>query len=684
MMKATWQWIDSYVGTGLDASTVAERLTLSGTEVEKQEPVGDDVCFTLEVTSNRTDCLSVIGLARELAATTGKVVKHPPVKLPASANKASTVSSVSIEPAALKACPYYTAQVIRGVKVGPSPKWLQQRLEGIGLKPINNIVDITNFVLFETGQPLHAFDMGKLKGGRIVVRMARAGERFDPLVDRKRDKPAPEREFVKCDTDTLVICDAENPQAVGGIMGGLTSGVTNATTDILLESAYFDPAGIRATSRRLELDSDSSYRFERGVDPMNVVNASKRAAALIVECAGGEVLEGVLEAGSVAHTPAELLVNEALVQRVMGKAVPATEIARIFVGLDVPAIASGDRVTVRVPSFRRDLERPIDLVEEVARVHGLEKFPAPLRLPVSIAGATRRQRVRRVLRAALLGMGFSEALTDTFVPNAGLLTEYGRGGDSMLRLEARNPVNVQAPALRRNLLGSLASALTVNQRQGQHFVRLYEIAEVFQPAADGKNSGEREVLGLIGRDFADVKGALEALLRVLRAATPFALSPLGHPVFETGRASELSLGGRVVGVLGELSAKALSEREATGPAAVAELDFDALVNAWVEVPKFTELPRFPTAERDLAFVLDASTTWAAVEACVHKACDATLREVRLFDEFTGKQIGAGRKSLAFRLYFRHDDRTLTTDEIAAQTEAAAKAITSQLKGTLRG
>lgn len=684
MMKATWQWIDSYVGTGLDASTVAERLTLSGTEVEKQEAVGDDVCFTLEVTSNRTDCLSVIGLARELAATTGRVVKHPSVKLPNSAVKASSISSVSIEPAALKACPYYTALVIRGVKVGPSPKWLQQRLEGIGLKPINNVVDITNFVLFETGQPLHAFDLGKLKGGRIVVRMARAGERFDPLVDRKRDKPSPEREFVKCDTDTLVICDAESPQAVGGIMGGLTSGVTSATTDVLLESAYFDPASIRATSRRLELDSDSSYRFERGVDPMNVVNASKRAAALIVECAGGEVLEGVLEAGSVAHTPPELSVDEALVQRVMGKAVPAPEIARIFAGLDVPASASGDRVTVRVPSFRRDLERPIDLVEEVARVHGLEKFPAPLRLPVSIAGASRRQRVRRVLRGALLGMGFSEALTDTFVPNTGLLTEYGRGGDSMLRLEARNPVNVQAPALRRNLLGSLASALTVNQRQGQPFVRLYEIAEVFQPASDGKNAGEREVLGLIGRDFADVKGALEAVLRVLRAATPFALAPLSHPVFESGRAAELSLGGRVVGVLGELSAKALSEREATGPAAVAELDFDALVDVWVEVPKFSELPRFPTAERDLAFVLDASTTWAAVQACVSKACDATLREVRLFDEFTGKQIGAGRKSLAFRLYFRHDDRTLTTEEIAAQTDAAVKAITSQLKGTLRG
>ncbi|MCA8946486.1 MAG: phenylalanine--tRNA ligase subunit beta, partial [Planctomycetes bacterium] len=277
MMKATANWIDSYVNTGLGAQEIADKLTLSGTEVEKMEEVGDDVRFTLEVTSNRTDCLSIIGLARELAACTGKVVAHPVVEYKTT-GKASEVSSVEIEPDALAACPYYSAQVIRNVKVGESPEWLKKRLESIGLKPINNIVDITNFVLFETGQPLHAFDLGKLNGKRIVVRMAKKDERFKPVVG--------DGEEIKLDPETLVIADAERPQAVGGVMGGFESGVTEATTDVLLESAYFNPASIRATSRRLKLESDSSYRFERDVDQGGVLHASRRAAQLIAEIAG--------------------------------------------------------------------------------------------------------------------------------------------------------------------------------------------------------------------------------------------------------------------------------------------------------------------------------------------------------------------------------------------------------------
>src|SRR5690606_37082046 len=272
MMNATASWLDSSVGSRLSPEEIADKLTLAGTEVEKMEQVGDDVCFTLEVTSNRTDCLSVIGLARELAACTGNTVQHPKVEYKTS-GKASEVSSVTIEPDALAACPYYSAQIIKGVKVGPSPKWLQQRLEGIGLKPINNVVDITNFVLFETGQPLHAFDLNKLAGRRIVVRMAKPGEPFRPVVGTG--------EAVKLDASTLVIADAEKPQAVGGVMGGLESGVTLTTTDVLLESAYFNPHSIKATSRRLGMDSDSSYRFERDVDQGGVLHASRRAAQLI-------------------------------------------------------------------------------------------------------------------------------------------------------------------------------------------------------------------------------------------------------------------------------------------------------------------------------------------------------------------------------------------------------------------
>ena len=675
MMKATANWIDSYVNTGLDASTIADKLTMAGTEVEKAEAVGDDTCFTLEVTSNRTDCLSVIGLARELAACTGKVVNHPKVEYKTT-DKAAEVSSVEIVADALPACPYYSAQVIRNVKVGPSPDWLRKRLEGIGLKPINNVVDITNFVLFETGQPLHAFDLNKLSGKRIVVRLARKDEAFTPVVGSG--------EAIKLPAGVLVIADAEKPQAVGGVMGGAHSGVTNTTTDILLESAYFEPSRIKATSRALKLDSDSSYRFERDVDQGSVLNASRRAAALIAELTGGEVLEGVLEAGKLDVSARSVSVDGTLVRRVLGIDVDGSEVASILRGLDLQATMAAGSATVSVPSFRPDLQRPIDLVEEIGRVHGLDKIPADLRMTVETAKVSRRQRVRKLTRQGLMGFGFSEALTDTFVNANTSLSAYSAFTDGAARLEARNPVNAELPSLRRNLMGSLMLALANNQRHGRSSVRLYEVANVFLPSLDGSSSGEREVLGLIGGDFFDVKGAIESLLELLRTDARLEVQPLADPVFSPGRAAALKLGGRALGVVGEASVAACKDSDVEGTCALAELDFEVLVHAWQPVPEMVELPRFPTAERDLAFMLDAGVTWAQVEACVRGACDATLRDVQLFDEFTGKQLGAGKKSLAFRLLFRHDERTLTTSEIEAQVSAATAAVSSKLHGNLRG
>ncbi|MEZ5994020.1 MAG: phenylalanine--tRNA ligase subunit beta [Planctomycetota bacterium] len=676
MMKATANWIDSYVNTGLGAQEIADKLTLSGTEVEKMEEVGDDVRFTLEVTSNRTDCLSIIGLARELAACTGKVVAHPVVEYKTT-GKASEVSSVEIEPDALAACPYYSAQVIRNVKVGESPEWLKKRLESIGLKPINNIVDITNFVLFETGQPLHAFDLGKLNGKRIVARMAKKDERFKPVVG--------DGEEIKLDPETLVIADAERPQAVGGVMGGFESAVTEATTDVLLESAYFNPAGIRATSRRLKLESDSSYRFERDVDQGGVLHASRRAAQLIAEIAGGEVLESVLEAGALSPQTRSLNVSSQDIQRFMGVRVSAESMHAIFSGLDVPVTKThADGVEVTVPSFRPDLTRRIDLVEEIARVHGLDNVPAPLRMVVEIAKPSRRQKVRKLVRLALQGMGFSEALTDTFVTAKTALSEFSPFNAGAVRLEARNPVNAETPSLRRNLVGSLLLAMGTNQRQGLDHVRLYEVANVFLPSGDGSSSGETEVLGLIGADYFDLKGAIESLLQGLRCEQKLEANSMEHAVFAPGHAAELKLGGRRFGVIGEATTKAMAEYGVEGKCALAELDFSAVVDAWVPVPTMSELSRFPTAERDLAFVLDHAVTWSQIESTAREASGEMLREIRLFDEFTGKQIGAGKKSLAFRLYFRDDAKTLTSEEIQSRLDAVIKAVTDQLGGQLRG
>lgn len=678
MMKTTARWLADYVQTGLPPEKVAEILTLSGTEVEHQEPVGADVCFTLEVTSNRTDCLSVLGLAREIAAVTGKALNAPAPAYSTSEEKASAVTSVVIDESAKAACPYYTAQVIRGVKVGPSPQWLVQRLEGIGLKSINNIVDITNFVLFETGQPLHAFDLGKLAGRRIVVRMARKDERFDPLIDKKRDKPDPERAFVKCDAQTLVIADAEKPQAIGGIMGGLNSGVTAATTEILLESAYFEPRAIKATSRRHELASDSSFRFERGVDPAGVVPASRRAAQLIAEIAGGEVLEGVIEAGSAVRRGHEIAFDHALIARVLGIDVSRDEVGRILRTLGLSE-RGGQWLT---PSFRPDLTQPIDLVEEIGRVHGLDKVPSSLRMTVAMARPTRRQQVRRLVRQTLMALGYCEALSDTFVNPRSGVAAFSIDGDSPVAIGARNPVNVELPALRRNLVGSMLLALQTNQRQFIAQPRLFEIANVFTPLPNGGASGEHEVVGLLGRDFADVKGSIESLLGAL-GIVDVAYKPAPATVFAAGHAATVSAGGVLLGVVGEPAPGVMAEFKCEGTCAVAQLHLGPLVELWRDTRKFEEPPKFPAAVRDLAVVLDTSRTWAEVEACVRGACNPTLRDVELFDEFKGKQVGAGKKSLAFRLTFRHEERTLRAEEVQAQVDAAVKAMADKLGGVLR-
>lgn len=675
MMKTTARWLSDYVQTALSPEKLAEVLTLSGTEVEVVEPVGADTRFTLEVTSNRTDCLSVLGLAREVAAVTGMPLKLPTPNYKTAVDKAAGVASVTIEPDALAACPYYTAQVIRGVKVGPSPLWLRERLEGIGLTPVNNIVDITNFVLFETGQPLHAFDLAKLAGRRVVVRMARAQEKFSPIADRRQ------RPLIELDTSTLVIADAEKAQAVGGVMGGAQSQVTAATTDILLESAYFEPRGIKAASRRLELSSDSSFRFERDVDAAQVPAASRRAAQLIVELAGGEVLDGMLEAGKAPRRSREIVLDHGLIRRVLGTDVPAAEVRRILEALGLSADETGRRFTA--PSFRPDLERDIDLVEEVGRVWGLDRVAAPLRMTVAMARPTRRQCVRARVREVMRGLGFSEGLSDSFVNPRTSVAAFTIDGMAHTVIEARNPVNAALPALRRNLLGSLLLSLQTNQRQAQAQTRLYEVANVFTPKAASRESGEHEVLGLLGRDFADVKGAVETLLARLGIDAPLGLRPESEAIFAAGRAARLSLGGEALGVVGEPSAAVMKEFECEGRCALAELHLSLLVRHWRETPRFCAPPRFPAAERDLAVVLDASKSWAEVVACVRGACDSTLREVELFDEFRGKQVPPGKKSLAFRLTFRHDERTLRAEEVQAQVDGAVKALSEKLGGTLR-
>lgn len=680
-MKTTQDWLESYCPVGISANELADMITNAGLEVEHlaPSPNGKQV-LTIEVTSNRVDALGNLGLARELAALKQVTLELPKVH-EASSTGAARVP-VTIDSDALALCPHYTAHLIKGVKIGPSPAWLRDRLEAIGCASINNIVDITNYVMFECSQPLHAFDYDKLRGGLIRVRRAQPGEVFHAINHRD----------YKLQPDDLVIADAEGPVALAGVMGGAESEISSRTVNVLLESAYFEPAGVKATGRRMDaqhsdnLDSDSRYRFERGVDPAGAMWAAKRAVALILELAGGEVAAPVSEAGGApAAWLRELTLTSKALARTLGADVPMEHVAKRLAGLGLEILtSSADAVSVRVPSFRRDLEREIDLVEEIARLEGLNSFEARLSVPVASSRADSLREDTRKLRQLLLGMGFDEALTDTFVPaqECYLWSPWSEASGAT-RLDARAPVNVQRPAIRGSILASLVAAYALNARQGQRDARLFECSTV-TIASGTATPADLLLAALVSPDFDTAKGAVNALFARLHLhgvewkaldATPLSLK---------GEAAEALVNGQRVAIVGRFAPAAQKALDVPDRPGFAELLLPRFTAARTRVPLMQALPRFPQVERDLAVVVDENVTWATIEACAKELGGADLRSTRFFDEFRGKQIPAGKKSLAFSLVFRNDERTLVSDEVDASVGAVVEALKSRHGAELRG
>jgi len=674
-MKATHQWLASYVDAKRSAREVADLLTMSGTECEHFAELGKkDAVMQFEITSNRVDCLGMLGLARELSALTGTKVAVPEAKFEA---KGKTGVSVKIEKNALEKCPHYTARVIRGVKVGPSPKWLKERLEAIGVATINNVVDVTNYVLFEYSQPLHAFDLKHLADDSIIVRCAKKGEKFTAINHREYE----------LNSDDLVIADAKRAVAIAGVMGGLESEVSESTVDVLLESAYFEPSGVKATGRKLDkqhsdnLDSDARYRFERGVDPAGVHAASDRAVALIIEVAGGEVEGDLVEAGAAAEPwLRELNLTSKAIERTLGTDVSMKRCKELLAPLGLEVIDSKkSSLTLRVPSYRRDLVREIDLVEEIARLQGLDQFEPRLAVPISPSRKDGYEEDRDRAHALMIGMGFDEVVSDAFVPAVGAfaLTPWNTGP----ALQARSPINSACPALRQSIMPSLIKVFAHNERQGNHGVKLFETSGVTLTEAGG-GWNEPFTLGIAGPDYACVKGAVDHLLARLRISD-IELSACDFALFESGRGAELKHEGKRIGVVGEISKAAVKEFDLRGPMAVAELALDAAIALKLTVMKFEALPRFPIIQRDLALVLDEDVSWATIES-ICKSTDAKhLRSVKFFDEFRGKQVAKGKKSLAFNLVFRNDERTLTGEEIDGEMKGIIEALQKKTGGELR-
>ena len=644
----------------------------------------DDVMFELEVTPNRPDCLSLIGVAREIRAETGNPLKLPHVDLEENETDIRDLTSVTIDAPDL--CPRYAARVIQGVKVAESPAWLQQRLESVGVGVVNNIVDVTNFVLMEYGQPLHAFDYHKLSENRIVVRRAADDERLTTLDEVDRELT----------TDTLVIADAEKPVALAGIMGGYDSEITETTCDVLLESAYFNPSSIRATAKALGINTEASYRFERGADPGAVLAALDRAAQLIAELAGGTVCKGTVDVYPGEEPLREIQFRPDRVNFVLGTELEATEMEQILSRLGFDVEASGSAYQVTIPTFRSDITREIDLIEEIARVYGYDNIPTTLpKGDIPVPASDPKVEVRRCLKHFLLAAGMMEAVNYSFCdPNC-----FGKirlASDNPLRdaVPLRNPLSPEMSLLRTTLIPGLLENTQHNRNHQINTIGLFEIGGVF--VRDGDQKEPERIAGILAGqigdgiygnpyrspDFFDIKGLVEGMLEVC-GITEYTLQKTDVPTFHPGRNAAVLLGEKPVGTFGEAHPVVLENYDLPYKAYLFEFDLEALVDVAVFAKSFEPISIYPKVERDLAIVLDKMVLSNMPIELIYTTGGEWVESVRLFDVYEGEQVPEGKKSLAYTIVYHSANETLTDKAVNALHDKVVKRLNQELGAELR-
>jgi phenylalanyl-tRNA synthetase beta chain len=648
-----------------------------------------DAILEVEITPNRPDCLSVVGVAREVAALTGAPLRIPEPCVPEEGDPVGPQTSVEIRDPDL--CPRYAARIVRGIRLGPSPLWMQRRLESAGVRAINNAVDVTNYVLLELGHPLHAFDLHRLAGERIVVQRAGAGEVFRTLDGQDRT----------LDGEALVICDGERAVALAGIMGGLNSEVYDDTVDVLLESAYFLPSNIRATSKRLGLRTEASYRFERGTDIEGLRRALDRAAELLVELAGGVVAKGVWDAYPKPRTPAVVPLRASKLSSVLGVAVSADEAARHLESLGIPVVdRDADGLRAEIPTHRVDLEREIDLIEEVARVRGYDSIPVSLpRVPMTCDAPPPRWSLAERSRDALAALGLREAITLSFVdPAEDERVGLPEGSPLRAKVALANPLSRETAVLRTSLLPGLLRAVGLNARRQVRDARLFEVGRTFHPLegqplpqealrAAAVLAGRRHPLGWWSGadavDFYDAKGVVEAFLRRL-GVEQARFEPAPHlPWLHPGRAARVLAGERELGWVGQVHPDRLDPYEIPGPAVAFELSVEDVGAVAEGTGHFRGLARFPSVERDLAIVVDRGVSAQAALDAVGAVASPLVRAAVLFDAFEGGRLPEGKVSLAIRVTFRADDRTLTEAEVEDVEALILRRLESQVGARLR-
>lgn len=686
-----------------------------GTDLAQALDVEDTVLI-LEITPNRADCLSVLGVAREVAALTGGRIRRPRFDLVEEGDPAGT--EVKVEILEAERCPRYVARLIDEVRIGPSPWWMRNRLRAAGMRPINNVVDVTNYVMLELGQPLHAFDYHLLREGHIIVRCKREGERLTTLDGVERE----------LHPEDLLICDPGGPVALAGVMGGEDTEVRPDTVKVLLESAHFSAPGIMLTSRRHDLSSEASYRFERGMDPAGCLYAADRAAFLIREVAEGRIRPGAVDvvARPEVLCPRELRLRVGRAGRLIGISLSAKRARDILESLELEVLpegkaetssfaverkgvipspakgesaADGEALMVRVPTFRPDLEREIDLVEELARIYGYQEIPATLpRTPNNVGFLTREQKLRREIARVMVGCGFHEVITLSFIPSWWMdLLDPRRERMPKKPLRLRNPLSEEASVMRPTLLPGLLEAARYNLNRRIPDVHLFEMGRVFVPEREGELPREPLFLGCLvtgrwtpkewGRepeeaDFFVLKGVLEVLVRALHVEE-WSLRRSECPFLHPSQCSEVLLGERVAGYLGTLHPRVLEALDIKGGVEVMELDVSALLEAACMVPPYRDIPRFPSVQVDLAVVVREEVDAAEVERVIRDAGGELLREVRLFDLYRGEQLGEEEKSLAYSLVFYALDRTLRDEEVRRGVDKIVEALGLRLGARLR-
>jgi phenylalanyl-tRNA synthetase beta chain len=675
-MIVSWNWLTDYLRLDMPVETLTERLALRGLNHEETREVGGDLAIDLEVTSNRPDCLSHIGIARETAVVFGKHAWFPEPDPQVVGEDVHELARVDVEDPDL--CPRFTARVITGVKVGASPWSLRKRLETLGLRSINNIADITNYVLFECGQPLHAYDYDKLVEHRLIVRKARPGESLIAINNKKYDLT----------TDMLVIADAARPVGLAGVMGGLDTEISESTKNVLIESARFDPVSIRRTGRALGLSSDSSFRFERGLDPERTEWASRRCAQMIVELAGGTLHPGVVDIGSPAQPHPPVVLRYGRIEKILGIAVERDRARAILeaLGLDVVAETS-ESVVVKPPSWRADLEREIDLIEEIARIHGYEQIPEDRSVPTALAPRGKRERVEDVVRSTLTALGYDEAVTFSLVSDELSFPIFPIESNDRPPLKVEHSTRKKETILRRDLVPSLLAARRHNEARGEPDAHLFEIAQVYHPKAESPLPDEPTRLAIVGGgDFRALKGVVETVLERLHIHDQLETELVNNvDAFEPSTLARISLGGSTIGYIGSINHVHRDALELRQACYAVELSFDVLIDKADLVPRHARISDFPAVSRDLSLVLPNTVVWKELSSVVLEVMknDPTFEDLTYLDSFSGGNVQAGFESVHFGLRFRGGDRTLTGEEVDRSVAAIVEACRQKLKSTLR-